>query len=302
MMDYEKFELDDRKLPIRFLNLKKDEKCTVEQSESGIVLLTEGRLNFSIPMYGEKNVSSGKLFFLPSGGVLSMSTLEKSSIIFVDICEENYLFGKQYFDKPEECEDQGNEYIIPILNINEGVSGYIQSLLVYRNNSVNDRCLLEIKAKELVCIIKAFYKEKDFVRLFSMFLTNDLNFSQQVHRLSQNIRNVRQLAEKMNYSYSGFNKRFRKVFGVSAYLWLRNKRANTVYYELYHTNKSLKQISSDNKFCTLSHFNEFCYKVLGGSPRQIRNKRRDTPSAKKETSVTLKVTDVSFFKAFTMQR
>ncbi|NDW09764.1 helix-turn-helix domain-containing protein [Dysgonomonas sp. 520] len=264
-----KLENKDMSSNILFVDLEKGSNWSTKQDNCRIILIISGRLNISFSDVQKNYVSANKLFFLPAGYRCMINTLESSSFILIDINDENYLYDNFRMTEFKNAEQQ----IVNYLPFNNVMNGYIHSLLIYKNKNIDYNFLADIKAKELICILKASYTKKELNELFSTYLTNDLYFTEQVRKLSQDIRNVIELADQMHYSYSGFNKKFRKVFGVSAYSWLRKRRANTVYHEIYHTDKSLKQISTDNKFATLSHFNEFCHKVLGDSPRQIRYKR-----------------------------
>ncbi|NDW10350.1 AraC family transcriptional regulator [Dysgonomonas sp. 520] len=264
-----KFENNRTKPGIRFIDLDRGEKWVSQADNCRIVLIISGRLDTSFSDIKQESISANKLFFLPSGYGCMMSALENSSFLSIDISDEEYLYDSFRMENLKKSEHQGVIY----LSFNEVINGYINSLLIYKDKSVDYDFLADIKAKELICILKASCSKEQLDDFFSTYLTDDLYFSEQVRRLSQNIKNIKELSDQMHYSYSGFNKKFKKVFGTTAYSWFRQRRANQIFHEIYHTDKSLKQISTDNKFNTLSHFNEFCHKILGASPRQIRNER-----------------------------
>ncbi|NDW09432.1 AraC family transcriptional regulator [Dysgonomonas sp. 520] len=263
---------DKEKSEILFHHLQKGEELITDGSNCKIILITEGRLHISSSAHKKETVSAGKLVLVSSEYECFMKAIEQSTLISFALNEENHLFSDIQIEKTNETEKRSSLH----LSFNEAITAYVKSLRIYKENNIDNHYLTGIKVKELVCILKASYTQHELSSFLSTYITADLLFSEQVKQQSRSIKNVRELAERMNYSYSGFNKKFRKVFGVSAYLWLRQQRANMVYYEIYHTNKSLKQISTDNKFCTLSHFNEFCNKILGNSPRKIRNGRQKT--------------------------
>ncbi|NDW09794.1 helix-turn-helix domain-containing protein [Dysgonomonas sp. 520] len=264
-----KIENNRIKSEIRFVDLEKGKQWDCRQENCGIILVISGRLNISFSDIKEESISANKFFFLPAGYGCMINALEKSSFVSIGINDEDYLYDNFRMKELKNTEQQDFSYLF----FNDVMNGYIRSLLIYKDKNIDYNFLADIKAKELICILKASYIEEQLKGFFSTYLTNDLYFTEQVRKLTKSVRNVRELADLMHYSYSGFNKKFRKVFGVSAYSWLRQRRANTVFHEIYHTDKSLKQISTDNKFATLSHFNEFCHKILGASPRQIRNKK-----------------------------
>ncbi|NDW08118.1 helix-turn-helix domain-containing protein [Dysgonomonas sp. 520] len=255
---------------ILFVDLQKGQEWKTNRRNCSIILIGKGRLNISSLSHKDERISAGKIFMIPTGYETDVKAMEESALISVDISEEINQLTHFQSDKTEENDNNQNLY----LPFNDIVSAYIESLQIYKSSNLDYNSLARIKAKELIYVLKASYTQKELSRFFSSYITNDLYFSEQVKILSQDIKNIRQLAEIMNYSYSGFNKRFRRSFGVSAYSWLRKRRANVVYHDIYYTNKSLKQISTENMFSTLSHFNEFCHKNLGNSPSEIRRKKR----------------------------
>ncbi|NDW08174.1 helix-turn-helix domain-containing protein [Dysgonomonas sp. 520] len=265
-----KFEDKDIKSSIRFVDLDRGQKWKANRRNCSVILVDKGRLNISFSTHREETVSAGKIFLIPTGYETEIKAVEASALISVEMGEEINELANFYSYRPVENDNNQNLY----LSFNQVITAYIKSLLTYKDNDLNHSFLAGIKVKELMCILKASYAEEELAGLFSAYISYDLYFSERVRKLSQEIKNIRQLAEMMNYSYSGFNKRFRKVFGMSAYSWFRQERVNVVFHDIYHTNKSLKQISIDNRFNTLSHFNEFCHRNLGNSPSEIRRKNQ----------------------------
>ncbi|NDW10570.1 helix-turn-helix domain-containing protein [Dysgonomonas sp. 520] len=255
---------------ILFVDLQKGQEWKTNRRNCSIILIGKGRLNISSLSHKDERISAGKIFLIPTGYETEVKAVEESALISIDISEEINQLTHFQSDRTEENDNNQNLY----LPFNEIVSAYIESLQTYKDIILDYNPLARIKIKELIYILKVFYTQKELNAFFSSYITNDLHFSEQVKILSQDTKNIRQLAEIMNYSYSGFNRRFRRSFGVSAYSWLRKRRANLVYHDIYYTNKSLKQISTENMFSTLSHFNEFCHKNLGNSPSEIRRKKR----------------------------
>ncbi|NDW09979.1 AraC family transcriptional regulator [Dysgonomonas sp. 520] len=277
-----KFDSINLRSGILFEELEKGKLWTSRQDNCRIILVVSGKLKVFFTRDKNEKFYVDGLFFLPAGYSLSAEALSKSLIVSIDISDENHLYNN-FRIKESKCIDKQG---ISHLCFNHIMNAYINSLLTYRDKNVDYNLLAEIKVKELIYILKASYTEEQLFNFFCTYQTNDSFFTERVRILSYNTKNIKELAYKTNYSYSGFNKKFRKVFGTTAYSWLKKQRTNMVYHDIYHTDKTLKQISTDNKFCSLSHFNEFCHKNLGKSPSEIRRKRSLENINKKQSSVT----------------
>ncbi|NDW08860.1 helix-turn-helix domain-containing protein [Dysgonomonas sp. 520] len=256
---------------VEAIALDRGKLYTTDKDNSKIVLVTKGSIEFSFSMYNNVEMDCGKMLFVPSGYGFRAMAMEDAAVIFFNITEEYDWCRAIAVGNNQLSQDVDDG--ISFLDVKDMLGSYVYSIELYLQKGYRDCNLMQLKIKELGCIMNVCYTKQELHDFFRLYQTNDLLFSEQVRKYSAEIRTVRQLSERMNYSYSGFNKRFRRVFGMSAYKWMKQQRARIVYHEIYETNKSLKQISADNKFMTLSHFNEFCHKVLGGSPRQIRKQR-----------------------------
>lgn len=84
---------------------------------------------------------------------------------------------------------------------------------------------------------------------------------------------VAEFAGAMNYSYSGFCKRFYKLFGMPAYRWMKEQKAKRVYQEIIRDHKPLKEIGYEYGFSGVSQFWRFCSENFGATPANIRKKR-----------------------------
>ncbi|NDW10859.1 AraC family transcriptional regulator [Dysgonomonas sp. 520] len=255
---------------IEFIHLENGQMWNPKTGDNKIIIVMDGEIYTSSSTGNETKVTAYNMIFFPFQDKVSVKATKASKIVLIRFSNHSEFCGiLSSFDHSQEHEEK-----ITLLSIKSVIVTYIQTLEEYANRGIDNHNLLDLKLKEFWYILKSFYPEKYLQGFFKMLAWDDLLFSEQVHTYLTEIRSVRQLAEKMNYSYSGFNKRFRRVFNISAYSWVRNHRAKQVYQDICETNKSLKEISTSHKFMTLSHFNEFCHKNLGKSPSEIRRKRK----------------------------
>ncbi|NDW08352.1 AraC family transcriptional regulator [Dysgonomonas sp. 520] len=259
--------------PIEFLQLNDGQSWDLESEENKIILVMEGEIKIRSSNHSEIGITASNMAFYPFQEQIVLKAVKKSEVVSMRFTNESVLCSilSSAATNSTMKLHEDNIQLIPIKNV---IYNYIDSIRRYMDKDICDSYLQELKLKEFGYILKHFYSEEQLQCFFQLLPGNDLRFSEEVCSLSLSVRSVRQLAERMNYSYSGFNKRFRRVFNMSAYSWMRNQRAKQVYQDICQTSKSLKEISTNHKFATLSHFNEFCHKNLGNSPSEIRRKNR----------------------------
>ncbi|NDW09730.1 AraC family transcriptional regulator [Dysgonomonas sp. 520] len=256
---------------IDFIQLERGQALTLESGENKIILVTEGKIYSNSSTHDKVKVTSSNMVFYPFLEQAEIKVEEKSEVVLIRFKNESDLCSILSSITAVEAtkQEEGNTITLPVKQI---IYNYIDTIKKYQDKSIYDDYLQGLKIKEFGYILKNFYSKEQLQNFFKMFSVNDSLFTEEVCRLSSHVRSIRQLAERMNYSYSGFNKRFRRVFNTSAYSWMRDQRAKQVYQDICQTNKSLKEISTNYNFATLSHFNEFCHKNLGCSPSEIRRK------------------------------
>ena len=236
-----------------------------------IIFIRRGVLECALEGFSTQELSAGQAFVLPGGYYLSLEAGRDCSLLMISLREwpSSFPLHSLTGNKGRETEE-ADMY----LHTNRVLEEYLHSLETYLDYGLNLESVMPVKLVELFYIFLRFYPKEQLYGFFHLCLTDERAFRQQVRIHYRKVRNIRQLAEMMNYSYSGFNKRFRRIFGVSAYSWMQEQKAGLIYRELSLGRKSLKEISSDYSFLSLSHFNEFCHKELGASPSVIR--RRNT--------------------------
>jgi AraC-like DNA-binding protein len=124
-------------------------------------------------------------------------------------------------------------------------------------------------------ILRAFYTKEDLYRFFSPALTTDTWFSQFIMSNYNKYDNLTELAAAMNYTVSGFEKKFRKVFNQAPYAWMCRQRAREAYHCINTSDMSLKEISSMFGFNSHPAFIKFIRRNYGITPGQIRKNSKE---------------------------
>lgn len=133
----------------------------------------------------------------------------------------------------------------------------------------NDQYYLDLKASEVFYMVRKLYPESQQARLLAPILSDRISFHNMVVSNFDKVKTVGDYARIGGYSLSSFEKQFRVVFGVSPYRWMLRRKMELLYNALTMTDKSLKEISDEFGFSSLSQMNDFCKKHIGATPGNI---------------------------------
>ena len=268
-------------------NYEKEEKLTIEKVElkknqskkeyfsidNKVLFLMEGHLLFSYGEMPDNVLPEGKFIIFPAGKTIRCEAKEDCKFIVMRLYNTKQLCDCFPLDvlMREATEDL---HIEPyFLDLNERTKVFIDFLNVCLSDGLKCTYYFELKVKEFYFMLRAYYTKKDLQKFFYPILSLDISFSDFIIKNHYKAKTVQELANLTHYSLSGFQKRFKKVFGVSAYNWMKNIRSKSIYHQINSTGKSFKEISDEYGFSSPSHFNDFCKTNFGTTPGRIRNKR-----------------------------
>lgn len=255
------------------LKLDKGQTLNVFSEDNVIVFILEGSIGFSFGEYLDRTISKGQMMVLPAGIHLLSNAIEDSIFIVVRLLSSKQLCDCYSLDMLLHKKDDNFIPGLYYLDIKERLS----TCLSFTSECVEDglRCIfyLDLKIKELFFILRAYYSKEELLKFFYLLLSRDISFSDQVLQNHYKFKTVQELAEALHYSLSGFQKRFKRVFGVSAYHWMKEERLKSIFHEINSTQKSFKEIGDDHGFSSPSHFNDFCKANFGNTPGKIRQNK-----------------------------
>jgi AraC-like DNA-binding protein len=128
---------------------------------------------------------------------------------------------------------------------------------------------LEMKIKEFFFYLRAFCTDDELARFNMPLLSSDSRFMFFVWQNYRKAHNVSHFAEMSNRSSTAFKRKFKKVTGMTPSEWLSQQKARNVYHEIRCGRKSLKEISHEYHFASVSHLGTFCRKNFMAAPGQI---------------------------------
>ena len=155
------------------------------------------------------------------------------------------------------------------------ITEFASTLISYADNKLSSEALFEAQISLLLHIIKDTYNKKELTEFFSPIYSNDLDFTIKIYENLDNVKNLRELAKALNYSTSGFEKRFKKVFDTSPYEWLLEQRSKKIYHEIISTKKTFSELAYEYDFSSPAHFNNFCLKYFTITPGKLRKKLQE---------------------------
>ncbi|MDR1091259.1 MAG: helix-turn-helix transcriptional regulator [Prevotella sp.] len=261
------------------LKLKKGQSWKVFSEDNLIIFILEGSLCFSFGEYLNRTISKGRMMVLPAGSQLLGRAEEETGLIVIRLLETKQLCDCYSLDMLLNERDGSFIPELYYLDIKERLSLFLS----FWDECVGDglKCVfyLDLKVKEFFFMLRAYYTKEELLGFFYLLLSRDISFSDQVMKNRYKAKTVHELADTLHYSLSGFQKRFKKVFGVSAYHWMKEERLKSVFHEINSTQKSFKEISDDYGFSSPAHFNDFCKSNFGLTPGKIRQ-NKSLPNSK----------------------
>lgn len=240
-----------------------------------LVFLLIGKISFSIGQFSNCMVEEKRILYLPANYQFKFKSIEDSTLFVMQIHgQKNFCDDYNFKDLEKNISisrySNSKEDKPVTLEINEIVEKYLDSLIQIIQKGVKCKCFYSIKVKELFYIFRWFYSKEILFLFFQSALKGGDEFASYIMDNWHKYNTVGELSEAMNYTVSGFEKRFKRVFGISPYKWIINQKAERIYHQVRSTDLTFKQISSNFGFTSLSNFNDFCKVHLGRPPGDIR--------------------------------
>ncbi len=267
-------------------NLESEQSHEFIANENKILFVTKGRLNCSLQGYLDEHIYPHVMVLIPAGLYCCITAESEANLLCLKLGETiNYPECTQYTNSEQNGIRQGAERV-PILEFTSLITSYVTCLNYSVKQGVKDNKYMRIKAYELFCLMALCYSYEKRSLFFSMISSEHNEFSEFIYRNYRKATSIKQLANMSCYSLSGFDKHFRKVFGISPSRWIAQRKAVDIHRELCSNGKTLKQISFEYGFSSAAHFSKFCKAHMSLSPGAIRRQafgmfRKNAPSDQK---------------------
>lgn len=265
---------------IREIIISTGEEFGFTSRSNKVVFITCGKVECCMEGYPCDLIYGHSFFFVRVGIQCCIKAQKDSRIILMrpgnttiqqDSTTQAYISGVMANKVSNDTLMQQKKHL-PALSFNTYIRHFALGLLSGLSYSVKDEFYTSIKIKEFFFLVGISYSENDRIRFFESLNTAEQSFAAFIYYNYKRASSVRELADMACYSLSGFEKRFRKIFGQPASLWIARRKAQMIYTEICDTSKPFKQLSHEYGFSYPSHFTRFCHKYLGYPPGVIREK------------------------------
>jgi AraC-like DNA-binding protein/mannose-6-phosphate isomerase-like protein (cupin superfamily) len=255
---------------IKLIRFGKGQKKTMEINSHSIFIILSGSGNISFGKFVNQPIREDNIILLPIHEQVQFNANTKLTALvyrlppsfhFCDHFSIEMLYHQGY--KPETDHFQ-------ILNANQRIKAYAESFIPCLKDGLKCVFFFELKMKELFFLLRAYNTKEDLAAFFAPLLTDDMDFYNFVLTHYQSVKTVKELALLADYSITGFEKRFRKVFGMSAHQWMKHQLSSKLYHEISCSRKTFIEISDMFGFSSSAHLSNFCKTVFGSTPSAIR--------------------------------
>lgn len=266
------FNYDKSSPCIALLTKQKGEVGTYAASEAKIVCLLEGCCKITIEDNDTQNLNKSQAIVIPPSQQYTINFSEDSKLIFIKVRGTSNLCDTYSMDmllKEKGIKESDEE----VLTVDNKILQQLNLLSVYIEDGLSCRIFYESKRKEVLTLLRAYHSKEDLFGFFSSLLSNDVDFSDLVIKKHHEAKNVTELAELTNYSLSGFQKKFKRVFGMSASTWMRNEKLKDIFQDINNKEYTFKELADKYDFSSPSHFNDYCKSNFGATPGDIRKRK-----------------------------
>ena len=168
-------------------------------------------------------------------------------------------------------EDMG----IGALKPNQKMMDFVNTAKNYVNDELNCPYYHDLKIREFLFLMRVYYDKKQVINFFKPIYNADFAFSSDIYKHLSEVRTVKELAGKLSYSLSGFEKKFKMIFETSPYQWMQEQRAKRIYKEVTCTRKTFTAIAFEYDFSSPAHFNDFCKQYFQNTPGGLRKETKE---------------------------
>lgn len=251
--------------------IEKNSSINVNISESVIFFVIQGEISINIGEYSF-HATQGCCFVPIIGQMfLRTNTDGLAEIIQIKLSVESLLCSCFPLHALMQYRSDFDTNIPFVLNYNDEFKNYLKSLAYIINDC--EKCpstFLEVKVSEMFFLFMRHYTRKDLYKFFYHHITGDVSFQQAVFKHYTSVESVQELSSALNFSLSGFQKHFKRVFKMPPHLWIKEQKKKGIVHDLMQQRLPIKIVSEKYKFSSIPHFYSFCKREFKQTPAEIK--------------------------------
>lgn len=255
---------------IRAVEYQKGENKSIDTNSNIIFIILKGYGRISFRQFTGRIVTSGDILLFPAHTQIKFRVDERAIILVFQLQPSVHFCDHYSLDTLYKQKGRREKEKFTILKINQRIKSYINSLLPCLNDGLKCHYFLDLKIKELFFLLRAYNTKADIVDFFSSMITNDAAFYAYVLANYKSVKTAGELAKKSNYTASGFEKYFKRIFGVTAHAWMKKQLSENLFHEIICTKKTFREISKEFGFSSSQHLTNFCKLNFGTNPTILR--------------------------------
>jgi len=260
---------------IELIKLSEGQSVQISSQLNQIVFVGSGDLTISHKEILNKKVKEGESILIPMHTPCFFKAKGDSIILVMRL--DDYINLHDYFPPnlvSEKEKVKAKDSDVGFLKPHQRMAEFITMLENYLKDGIKSTRLFDLKIQEFLFLVQTYYDKQQVVKFMSPIYSNDFIFSNDVFRNFDKIKTVKELARIFDYSLSGFEKKFKRVFNESPYRWIREQRAKKIYQEVSYGQKTFTRLADEYGFSSPAHFNDFCKQFYGYTPGDLRKKMR----------------------------
>ena len=261
---------------IEIVKIAKGDTFQLFSEQTQMVFATKGTFHLFCKKVNNKRIKTGELVLVPLHRPCVLTALDDVTMLVMKLTTNIVFCERMSLDLllghiNGNSKDEGIGWLKP----HRRIMDFATSLLdCHVNDDINCSYYFDLKIRELFFLIRVYYDKKHVFNFFKPIYSGDFVFSNDIFKNLNHVKTVKELAETLNYSLSGFEKKFKRVFDMSPYQWMQEQRAKKIYHEINCSKKTFTEIAFEYGFSSPAHFNDFCRTYFNDTPGGVRKENR----------------------------
>lgn len=233
-----------------------------------LIVVLKGELLVEYDEFINNVFGAEEIIFIPSYSKSKIKATKESKVLIGtfelpdDICTTRTM------------DELGNlrsaiEYKFESIKVNAPMKQFLDLLQMYLESGVQCAHLYEIKEKEIMLMLRWFYTDEDFVKLFYPIIGKFLSFRAMVVKNYSKVKDIQELAQIAGMGRSKFDAKFKEAFGMPPKQWILKRKARSIKYFMSKPGVTICDVMAQFQFDSFTHFNRFCKQQFGVSPSEL---------------------------------